>query len=97
METKTAVDWKKGVNDIGNALSKTKIVMTHPDSSIASNELGEWFRSSKDVQHVTTRRYAVFAARALRFFKKKVYQTVSKEVKPSTEYIASALSRINTG
>ena len=61
METKTAVDWKKGVNDIVNALGKPKIIMADPDSSITSNELDEWFRNSKDVQHVMTRRHAVFA------------------------------------
>ena len=49
METKTAVDWKKGVNDIVHAQGKPKIIMTDPDSSITSNEVSEWFRNNKDV------------------------------------------------
>ena len=97
METKTAVDWKKGVNDIVNALGKPKIIMTDPDSSITSNELDEWVRNNKDVQHVMTRRHAVFAEKAIRFFKEKMNQKVSKEVKPWIEYVDSVLSRVNTG
>ena len=44
-----------------------------------------------------TRRHAVFAEKAIRFFKKKMNQKVSKEVKPWTEYVNSVLSRVNTG
>ena len=36
METKTAVDWKKGVNDIVQALGEPKIIMTDPDYSVFS-------------------------------------------------------------
>lgn len=97
MEEKTAVDWKSGVNDIVKVLGKPKIIMTDPDSSITSNEMEEWFRNNKDVQHVMTRRHAVFAEKAIRFFKKKMNQKVSKEVKPWTEYLTSVLQRINTG
>ena len=66
METKTAVDWKKGVNDIVHALGKPKIILTDPDSSITSNELDELFRNNKDVQRVMTRRHPVFAEKAVR-------------------------------
>ena len=97
MENKTAVDWKRGVNDIVSVLGKPKIIMTDPDSSITSNEMDVWFRDNKDVQHVMTRRHAVFAEKAIRFFKKKMNQKVSKEVKPWTEYLDSVLQRINTG
>ena len=97
MEEKTAVDWKRGVNEIVKVLGKPKIIMTDPDSSITSNEMEEWFRNNKEVQHVMTRRHAVFAEKAIRFFKKKMNQKVSKEVKPWTEYITSVLQRINTG
>ena len=44
-----------------------------------------------------TRRHAVFAEKAIRFFKNKMNQKVSKEGKPWTEYIASVLIRMNTG
>ena len=97
MEDKTAVAWKNGVNDIVHALGKPKIIMTDPDSSITSNEMDEWFRNNKDVEHVMTRRHAVFVEKAIRFFKKKMNQKVSKEVKPWPEYIDSVLSRVNTG
>ena len=97
MEEKTAVDWKSGVNEIVKILGKPKIIMTDPDSSITSNEMEEWFRNNKEVQHVMTRRHAVFAEKAIRFFKKKMNQKVSKEVKPWTEYLTSVLQRINTG
>ena len=97
MENKTAVDWKRGVNDIVSVLGKPKIIMTDPDSSITSNEMDVWFRDNKDIQHVMTRRHAVFAEKAIRFFKKKMNQKVSKEVKPWTEYLDSVLQRINTG
>ncbi len=86
MEEKTAVAWKSGGNVIVKVLGKPKIIMTNPDSSITSNEMGEWFRNNKDVQHVMTRRHAVFAEKAIRFFiKKKMNQKVNKEVKPWTE------------
>ena len=97
IEEKTAVDWKRGVNEIVKVLGKPKIIMTDPDSSITSNEMEEWFRNNKEVQHVMTRRHAVFAEKAIRFFKKKMNQKVSKEVKPWTEYLTSVLQRINTG
>ena len=97
IEEKTAVDWKRGVNEIVKVLGKPKIIMTDPDSSITSNEMEEWFRNNKEVQHVMTRRHAVFAEKAIRFFKKKMNQKVSKEVKPWTEYLVSVLQRINTG
>ena len=97
IEEKTAVDWKSGVNEIVKVLGKPKIIMTDPDSSITSNEMEEWFRNNKEVQHVMTRRHAVFAEKAIRFFKKKMNQKVSKEVKPWTEYLTSVLQRINTG
>ena len=97
MEEKTAVDWKRGVNEIVKVLGKPKIIMTDPDSSITSNEMEEWFRNNKEVQHVMTRRHAVFAEKAIRFFKKKMNQKVSKEVKPWTEYLTNVLQRINTG
>ena len=97
MEDKTAVDWKRGVNEIVKVLGKPKIIMTDPDSSITSNEMDEWFRNNKEVQHVMTRRHAVFAEKAIRFFKKKMNQKVSKEVKPWTEYLTSVLKRIDTG
>ncbi len=48
--------------------------MTDPDSSIISNTMEEWFRNNKDVQHVMTRRHAVFAKKAIRFCKNKMNQ-----------------------
>ena len=59
--------------------------MTDPDSSTTSNEMDEWFRNNNELQHVMARRHAVFAEKAIRFFKKKMNHTVSKEVKPWTE------------
>ena len=85
MENKTAVDWKRGVNDLLRVLGKPKIIMTDPDSSTTSNEMDVWFRDNKDVQHAMTRRHAIFAEKAIRCFKKKMKQKVSKEVKPWTE------------
>ena len=97
MEDKTAVAWKNGVNDTVQALGKPKIIMTDPDSPITSNEMDEWFRNNKDVQHVMTRRRAVSAERAIRFFNKKMNHKVSNEVKPWTEYVNRVLTRTNTG
>ena len=71
IENKTAVDWKKGLNALVHALGKPKIIMTDPDSSITSNEMDEWFRNNKDVQHVMTRRHAVFSEKAIRFSKRR--------------------------
>ena len=71
--------------------------MTDPDSSITSNEMDVWFRDNRDIQRVMTRRHAVFAEKAIRFFKKKMNQKVSKEVKSWAEYLDSVLQRINTG
>ena len=71
MEDKTAVDWKRGVNEIVKVLGKPKIIMTDPDSSITSNEIEEWCRNNKEVQHVMTRRHAVFAEKAIRFFQEE--------------------------
>ena len=85
------------MKDIVNSLGKPKIIMTDPDSSGTSSEMDEWFRNNKDVQHVMTRRHAVFAEKAIRFFNKKLNQKVSKEVKPWTEPIDSVLRRISTG
>ena len=45
--------------------------MTDPDSSITYNEMEEWFRNNTEVQHVMTRRHAVFAEKAIRFFQEE--------------------------
>ena len=53
METKTAVDWKEGVNDAVNASGKPKIITSDPDSSITSNEMDEWFRDATQLSQRT--------------------------------------------
>ena len=77
MENETAIDWKTGANAIVHALDKPKIIMIDPDSSITSNEMDELFRNNKDVQHVMTRRHAVFAG--------KGHPLLQKEDEPESE------------
>ena len=67
---KTDVSWKDGLGKLIDKMGRPQNIMSDPDSSIISGELGERFLRNRGVRHIMTRCHAAFAERALRVCKK---------------------------
>ena len=61
MKKKNRFEWMDAIEKCLVKMDRPKIIMTDPDSSVTSIEIGEWFKRNKDIRHVLTRRHAAFA------------------------------------